>query len=215
VVPLGSSCRVTYQVRTYFGSGPSYPFDWWGASAEGLARYLSILDPGRIYAPDALCEEVEDGWISTIVSREFGFKLYHEFPRQKEAPPIRVVSPGWRDGIAAARETHVRRLERLAALDRPGNRILFVRDRLAHAEAASSAQGAVNALWRALRSRWAQAEITLLAVNLPAFTPPDPRVLFANFDDPPGPPPESWRGEDARWANALGALGFAPGTGSS
>jgi len=210
VVPLGLSCRVTYQVRTYFRMRVSYPFDWGGTSVEGIARYLSVLDPDRIYRADALCEQLENGWISSIASCEFGFQLYHEFPRQKQAPPIRVVSPDWREHIAAARETHIRKLDRLAALDRPGNRILFVRDRLAPSEDPLSTQGAVDSLWRALRGRFAAADITLLLVNLPAFAPSCPRILRANFADPPGPPPEAWRGEDARWGQALAALGFAP-----
>lgn len=210
VVPLGLSCRVTYQVRTYFKTRMSHPFDWWTTSAEGIARYLADPDPDRIYRADALCEQVADGWISSIASREFGFQLYHEFPRQEESPPIRVVSPDWRSRIAAAREQHVRKLERLAALDRPGNRILFVRDRLAASEDVRSTEAAADALWRALRGRWAAADIALLLVNFPPFTPCSPRILRANFADPPAPPPESWRGEDARWAKALAELGFAP-----
>jgi hypothetical protein len=210
VVPLGRSCRVTYQARSYFRTRESHPFDWWTTSVEGIARYLTVLDPDRIYRDDALFELVEDGWISSIASREFGFQLFHDFPRQKQAPPVRVVAPGWREGIAAAREAHLHKLERLAALDRPGNRILFVRDRLAPSEDPRSTQNAVDALWRALRGRWSAAEITLLLVNLPPFTPSCPRILHARFADPPGPPPESWRGEDTRWATAFAALGFAP-----
>ena len=210
VVPLGLSCRVTYQVRTFFRAGTSHPFDWWIAPVEGLARYISLFDPDRIYRADALTELTEDGWVSSIASREFGFLLYHEFPRRKEAPPIRVVSADWRAWIAAARETHVRKLERLAALDRPGNRILFVRDRLGSAEDPASTQALVDALWQALRKRWSSADITLLLVNLPAFTPSCASVVRANFADPPRPPPESWRGEDARWAAAFAALGFDP-----
>ncbi len=210
VVPLGLSCRVTYQVRTYFRTRTSHPFDWWVTSLDGIARYLSVLDPDRIYRADALCELIADGWISTIASREFGVQLFHEFPRRKEAPPIRVVSPDWREGIAAAREAHVAKLERLISLARPGNRILFVRDRLAAMEDTSRTQGAVAALWGALRRRWGVADITLLLLNLPPFEPPCDRVLRADFDDPPGPPPESWRGEDGRWASAFAALGFAP-----
>lgn len=215
VVPLGLSCRVTYQVRAYFRAGMSHPFDWWGASVGGISRYLAVLDPDRVYRADALCEQLRDGWISAIASREFGFLLYHEFPRHKEAPPIRVVSPDWRERIPAARQAHVRKLERLAALDRPGNRILFVRDRLDPAEDVRSTQQTVDALWRALRGRWAAADITLLLVNLPAFTPSSPCILRANFADPAGPPPESWRGEDARWAKAFAALGLAPAPGDA
>jgi hypothetical protein len=113
VVPLGVSCRVTYQVRTFFGTTEAYPFDWWISSLDGLARYLERPDPGRIYGEGGL-EEVRraHGKVVSIRSAEFGFQLYHEFPRHRETPPgldaeISVVSPGWRLKRVASIGNHV------------------------------------------------------------------------------------------------------------
>ncbi len=214
VVPLGVSCRVTYQLRTYFRAGEAYPFDWWGSSIDGVARYLQDPDPDRIFSPDGLIEQTADGGIYTILSRTFGFQLFHEFPRRSAQTAIRVVSPQWRDHVAAARSAHERRLQRLLDLDRPGNAIVFVRHKLDAADDAQRIQENVDALWRTLSARWTIADIRLLLVNVPAFAPPCRRVLCVDFDDPPGSGPESWRGDDGRWAAAFASLGLAPRAGT-
>lgn len=210
VVPLGLSCRVTYQMRTYFRSDSAYPFDWWLSSMDGITRYLKDPDPDRIFSENCLNEQVEDGWIHSIVSRAFGFQLFHEFPRQKETPAMRVVAPNWRDHIAAARSKHYVRLRRLLDLDRPGNRILFVRHKLDAGDDKEQLQSRVEDLWYTLKAGWQHADIRLLLVNVPWFKPPCQQVLRLEFDDPPGPPPESWRGDEKRWATALESLGLAP-----
>ena len=74
------------------------------AKSRESTREMDFSDPERIFAPGALEERVENGWRTLIASREFGFQLFHEFPRHKEAPPIAVVSPGWQDHVAAVRE---------------------------------------------------------------------------------------------------------------
>ena len=208
VVPLGLSCRVTYQLRRHFRSATAFPFDWWYTPIEGLARYLADPDPDRLFGPRALEERTEDGRVSTIASREFGFQLFHEFPRHKEEAPVAVVSGGWRDHVAAARERYLRRMERLAQTDRPGNRVLFVRHQLGLEIAPESAGRAVEALWRSLAAGWRHAEIRLLLVNLPPLDGLRPQVQQLHFDDPPGPPPESWRGDDARWTSGLEIRGL-------
>ena len=210
VVPLGLSCRVTYQVRAYFRSGERYPFDWWTTPLEGIARYLRDPDPARIFAEGALEEQLEDGWVRSIVSSEFGFELFHEFTRRKEAPAMRVVSPDWRGQVPSVRARHVARLERLLGLNRTGNRILFVRHRVDAADEGARAPDNVAGLWQALLGLWPAAEIELLLVNVPPFDPPSRRVRRLAFDDPPGPPPESWRGDDWRWAAGLASAGLVP-----
>ncbi len=209
VVPLGLSCRVTYQVRLYFGSATAYPFDWWLSPLDGLTRYLADPHPDRIYAPEALAEKVVDGWVKTIVAPEFGFELFHEFPRRKEAPPMRVVAPDWREHIAVARSRHVHLLERLLSLDRRGNRILFVRHRSGVESVDPDARQAVERLWQTLLTLWPSADIHLLLVNLPPFELPDERILRVDFDDPPGPPPEAWRGDPERWSASFASAGIA------
>jgi hypothetical protein len=213
VVPLGLSCRVTYQVRTYFRSNAAYPFDWWNTSMKGITRYLENPDPDRIFTEDGLVEQFEDGWIYSIVSRAFGFQLFHEFPRQKEARAIRVVSPNWRDHIPSARAKHQLRLHHLLDLDRPGNTILFVRHKLDTFDGGKNFQAEVEELWQTLTDRWRHAEIRLLLINVPLFALPYRYVQRLEFDDPPGPPPESWRGDEERWASAFRSLGLMPQSG--
>lgn len=209
-MPLGLSCRVTYQVRVHFRSGERHPFDWWVTSLDGITRYLRDPDPGRIFAAGALEEQLEEGWIRSIVSSEFGFELFHDFTRRKEAPAMRIVSPGWREQVPAVRARHEAVMERLLGLNRAGERILFVRDRLGAGDDADRAPGGVAGLWQALLGTWPRADIALLLVNVPPFDPPSRRVMRLAFDDPPGPPPESWRGDNHRWAAGFASLGLGP-----
>jgi hypothetical protein len=210
VVSLGLSCRVTYQMRLHFRSAASFPFDWWISPIRGLANYLEDPDPDRIFAPGQLRERIDDGFPSTIVSREFGFQLFHEFPRHKAAPPAAVVSPGWQAHVGEVRERHERRMARLMQTDQPGSRVLFVRHQLGPEIAADAAFAAVDELWRALVTRFKHAQVHLLLVNLPPVDAPSPRVTQLQFEDPAGPPPESWRGDAARWRAALEGAGIGP-----
>lgn len=215
VVPLGLSCRVTYQARTYFGSTTAFPFDWWLTPMAGLTQYLADPDPDRLYSRHALAELVVDGQISTVVAPEFGFQLFHEFPRQDVGLPTRVVAPHWREHIVEAHARHSQRLQRLLALDRPGNRLLFVRDRL-HLDDGCGTEpprDSVARLWRTLADRWSQAEIQLLLINSRArqalVLPRRAAVRQVEFEDLPGTPPEAWRGDSTAWSRAFAAAGYA------
>lgn len=214
VVPLGMSCRVTYQLRTYFRSDAAYPFDWWISSMGGITRYLKNPDPHRIFSTGDLYEQIQDGWIHAIASRKFGFQLFHEFPRQKEAPAMRVVSPNWRDHIAMVRSKHTQRLQRLLDLDRRENTILFVRDKLDVCDHEALFQNRVEDLWFTLKARWPHANIKLVLINVPHFTPPCKQVLRLTFDDSPGDPPEAWRGNEQQWATAFESLSILPPIGA-
>jgi hypothetical protein len=207
VVPLGLSCRVTYQARVFFGSEVAFPFDWMLTPLEGLARYLAVLDPDRIYSEAALEEVVVDGRVTALQSREFGLLPYHEFPRHREGD-VSVVSPGWQEHLAAAKERHARRLQRLEGLDAAGHRILFIRHKFDVDLGKRDAQRPVEVLWNTLRRRWKRADIRLLLINMPAVDPPSRRVLQLSFEDLPGPEPEAWRGDSERWAGALASLGL-------
>ncbi len=213
VVPLGLSCRVAYQVRTYFGSTTAYPFDWWLTPIDGLTSYLSNPDPERVYGREELAELVVDGQVASVVAPRFGFQLYHEFPRQDVGLPTPVVAPNWREHVAQARARHMQRLERLLALDRRGHRVLFVRDRLDVDGGGTQAPSAsVASLWRTLSRRWSRAKIALLLVNVPEtpalVLPRRCAVRRADFEDRPGTPPEAWRGDSTRWAGAFAAAGY-------
>ena len=206
VVPLGVSCRVSYQVRAYFGSSSGLSVRLVG-DADRRVDPLSVRPgPDRVYGTGALDELVVDGQVTSVVAPEFGFRLFHEFPRQDVGLPMRVVAPDWRAHVAELRARHARRLDRLLALDRRGQRILFVRDRLdiGGGSGAEVAAESVAKLWRALSNRWSRAEIELLLVNVPC----DPRipqrgVRWVDFEDVPGDRPEAWRGDSTRWARAF------------
>jgi len=199
---------VTYQARIFFGSEVAYPFDWTLTPLDGLARYLAVLDPDRIYSESALEEVVVDGRVIALPSREFGLQSYHEFPRHRDGD-VSVVSPGWQEHIADAKERHARRLMRLKKLDVAGHRILFIRHKLDFDLGRRDARQPVEALWDGLRRQWNRADIRLLLINLPAIDPPSRRVLQLRFEDPPAPEPEAWRGDSRRWASALASLGLA------
>ena len=207
VVPIGLSCRVSYQVRQYYGSLIAYPFDWWITPIDGLTNYLSDPDPDRLFGAGALDELVVDGHVTSVVAPEFGFQLYHEFPRTDVGLPTRVVSADWRDHVAKQRTIHAGRLGRLLALNKPGRRILFVRDRLnVDGKGADAAAESVAKLWSTLSDRWGRAEIELLLVNVPcAVRTPEPCVRWADFEDVREDTPDGWHGNSAGWARALGA----------
>lgn len=210
VVPLGLSCRVTYQVRRYFGIGVAYPFDWWLSPLDGLTRYLGVLDPRRIYDASGLREVVTDGQVTALESVEFGVQPFHEFPRRRVGA-VSVVEPGWHDHLPTAAAQHAARLERLLALDRRGNRVLFVRDRFAADRTQAAEPHAVDALWRALVERFPRASPHLLLVNLAgARRPENERVFSLSFDDRPAAPPEEWRGDDAPWDAGFRSLRLEP-----
>lgn len=205
VVPIGLSCRVSYQVRAYFESTKAYPFDWWLTPIDGLTRYLSDPDPDRVYGTGALDELVVDGHVTSVVAPEFGFQLFHEFPRQDVGLPTRVVAADWRDHVPEQRARHVRRLDRLLALNRPGRRILFVRDRLdVDGRGTETAAESVAKLWSTLSNRWSRAEIELLLVNVPCDVRiPQPCVRWVDFEDVREDTAEGWRGNSTGWAHAL------------
>jgi hypothetical protein len=205
VVPIGLSCRVSYQVRSYFGSSIAYPFDWWLTPIDSLNSYLSDPDPDRVYGAGALDEVVVDGHVTSVVAPEFGFLLYHEFPREDAGLPTRVVAQGWRDHVPEQRARHARRLERLLALNRPGRRILFVRDRLdVDGKGAETATESVAKLWSILSNHWSRAEIELLLVNVPCDARiAHPCVRWVDFEDVREDSPEGWRGSSAGWVRAF------------
>lgn len=209
VVPLGVSCRVTCQVRLCFDSWKIYPFDWWITPLDGLVRYLAAPAAARLYAAGALEEMRADGEVSAIRSREFGFRLFHDFPRRPGANALPAVVPDWRSHIAEAAARHEKLLGRLLRLNRRENRILFVRHRLAVGDAPGEVDAAAAAgLWEALRSLWSEADIRLLLVNFPAAGPLPRGILSLAFEELPGPPGQEWRGDEAQWKSNFASLGL-------
>jgi hypothetical protein len=211
VVPLGISCRVTYQVRVCFRSWKVYPFDWWITPLAGLTRYLAEPDISKLYASDSLQEIFTDGEVSAIRSTVYGFRLFHEFPRQPGANVLAAVAPGWRTHIGAAAERHEKRLGRLLRLNRRGNRILFVRHQFCSEPGVKSEEDpgpAVAAIWEVLRSNWREADISLLLVNFAPVCSLPEGVLLLDFEELPGPPQQLWRGDDEQWKRNFTSRGL-------
>ena len=208
VVPLGLSCRVTHQLRRFSGIGIAYPFDWWISPLSGIARYLADPDPERIYSPSRLEEVIDDGRLKAIRSVDFGIELFHEFPRIRipvDGAEVSVVAPDWQAHIAAAREKHSARLQRLLATNEPGNRILFVRHRYDADIAGPAPATDIRALHSALMAGWPKAQVELLLVNVPSDGKLPKGVRSVVFEDVPGPPGQEWQGDSAPWGAAFEA----------
>ena len=122
------------------------------------------------------------------------------------------MAPGWRAHIGAAAERHEKCLGRLLRLNRQGNRILFVRHQYGGepgVKGEADPGQAVAAIWAVLRRNWGEADIRLLLVNFaPAVSLPQ-GVLRLDFAELPGPPRESWRGDDEQWQRNFSARGLA------
>ena len=208
VVPVGASCRVSWQLRRHLGSNPAYPFDWWITPILGLTRYLADPDPARLYDPEDLEEMIVRERFPTVRSSTYAARLFHEFPRATRADGTTDVAPGWRAHISAARARHEHLLRRLRALDVPGNRILFVRHRLGIDEGDLDANACTAALRAALSRQFGAASFAVLLINAPGATAGGDGVFALEFDDPPGPEPQSWRGDDGVWSAAFTAFGL-------
>jgi hypothetical protein len=217
VVSLGLDCRVAHQARDFFGTTASQPFDWWISPLHGVASYLERPDPALIYGDGRLVElRGPGGELHAIASHAFGFRLFHEFPRERQVmadgTEVSVVAPGWQQHVPAAAARHAERLARLRALDHPRSRIVFLRDRLGpDPDDRSDPRPAVDRLWRALRTRYRAADVTLVLLNLRIRETPSSRVVAVDFHDPPGEGPEAWKGDAARWSSAFASLGFVAG----
>lgn len=206
VIPLGVSCRVTHQVRVFFGTGIAYPFDWWISPVAGLTRYLVNPDPAQVYGEGCLEERFEDGLVVAIRSKHFGAEMFHEFPRiqvSSRGRRVSTVAPGWQEHAARAQEKHSARLQRLLALDDRSNRLLFVRHKFAADPAAVAPTQDIADLWAVLHSRWPSARVDLLLVNVPVQGRLPRGVRSVVIDDLPGPTPEEWQGDHQHWRTAF------------
>ncbi|WP_426958311.1 DUF1796 family putative cysteine peptidase [Muricoccus radiodurans] len=195
VIPLGSRCRLTHNLRRHFGGDDKFPFDWFILTLSGLLRCLEVgMDPKPIYDP-ALLEPVLDakGRLHSVRNTRFGILHHHDFPRTKDD----LMGPEWRDHVpqAAARFGHLANRLRAAAMAGP---VLFVRER--HSEDDPNALGT---LVEALRGLVPSGEVRLLAVNYnPARVPTGIETITVTEPEKVG-----WRGHPEAWDAALGGTG--------
>jgi len=176
VVSLGNRCSTAHNIHRYFNAQAIFPFDWWISPAWAVAGVLrSRFDLDFLYDP-ALLELTPDR--QSVWHKTLGIFFVHEFPRI-ETEPARPVVPNYVEYVATPRSRTAYLAQKLFALNRPGERILFVRGE----DQDASLQPILDELFP-------QAEWTLAEV---AGIPP------CNDDD--------WRGDPAEWDAQLGALG--------
>lgn len=154
IVSLGERCSVAYNLRRHFDFRSAFPFDWWITTVRGLADFLRDgLDVEALYDPAQL--ERSPG-ARSVRHKTYGFLLHHEFPRHWDVPGL-PVSDDFLEHIEGPKRRTSYLIEKLRALDDPGERILFVREFVEHeTEAEVAALGDLRAALERLmpRANW-------------------------------------------------------------
>jgi hypothetical protein len=194
VVPIGSNCRNTLNIRRFFDFSDGYPFDWWTSPLCGLVSYFETgLDIDVLYDPSSL-QELRDsqGQIISIRSQSFGFIFDHEFERD----PAFFVRPNWSDHIVEPRSRQKYLTEKLLATNAPGNSILFVRSYFEgdKAEDLERLAGLTDRLF-------SRADVAFLSVNYSTRGPFE-NILTNDLAV------EGWQGVFQNWRRALVATGY-------
>ena len=202
VVPLGSRCRLTHNLRLHFGEKGGFPFDWFIIPLRAAIACLEEgLDPARVYDPAQLrATRDARGALHSVTNLRLGILHHHDFPRG----PGDTLLPGWEEHVpkAAARYAHLAGRLRAAAASGP---VLYVRERHKLDDPADLAR-----LGEALRGLAPGRAFHLLALNYPPGSVPPgiEAATVAEADD------RGWRGDPEAWGAALGGTGHrlvAPG----
>ncbi len=199
VVSLGGDCAVAHNIRRSFGTDTAYCFDWWLTPAQGAAMLLERPEVDRLYDPASLDAYINDGGVPSVRNRDLGIQFFHEFARTHEGD--RVVLTNAEQDLAKARSRTARLIDRLVALDAPGNRIAFIRT-----ARRDDTRAGLETLAAALRHRFARADYTVVLGKYGAAFGDLPhgfaRVAFqatATAD---------WRGHPPDWDRFLAATGL-------
>lgn len=197
VIPLGSRCRLTHNLRQHFGFSRGYPFDWYILPLHGLVEILQGgLDAAAIYDPAALkARRDASGRIDHIHNRRFGIKHEHDFPKRKEEG----VLPGWETLIPKAAARFAALAGRLRETPPEGGTVLFVREFLKHDQ-----PEALAVLRAELALLQPEGGFRLLAVNYPDGSVPA-GIETLQVTEQPG---FGWRGDPDAWSAALGSTGY-------
>ena len=193
VVPLGSRCRTTHNLRLHFGVTDGDPFDWYILPLAGLVTMLEEgLDSARVYEPAQLVSTRDaEGRLHSVRNRRLGILHHHDFPRGEGD----VLLPGWEEHVekAAQRFTYLSGRLRTHAAE---GEVLFVRERHKADDPAQLLR--LKALLAALCPSF-----TLLAVNYAEGTVPE-GVEAIQVAEEEG---RGWRGDPEAWGAALGGTG--------
>lgn len=200
VVPIGANCRLTLNVRRFFDSGESYPFDWWIAPLPGVISALQCgLDGDRLYDPRALHRLGDaNGRHRSVAHREFGIRYVHEFPDM----PDSIAEPvEWAARLRQPRERLAHLADKLWRLNAPGHRILFVRF-CVHPRGgiAHDTEADLRRLGAVLTERFDAATIALLPIS-----GKDRIESYETLAVRDGS--EDWKGDFALWSAALASTG--------
>lgn len=184
IVVLGKRCATTHHVRRFFNFGEGYPFDWWITPFGGLLQVLARPDVDWLYDPALIV--LTEGRRS-VMHMPTGILFHHEFPREPvdaQRGGVAPVRDDFLQHLAKPRARTAQLIQKLLALDTPGVRILFVREKGWHARLAPI-----------LAERFTRADWTLKMippVHAPDFTPADPA--------------QKWQGDPGAWDVALSKL---------
>ena len=133
IVSLGIACDTAYNLRRYFDFGGAFPLDWWIVPPSALTRFLRNPDAEVLYDLDKLALTSNGGG---VYHTELDLHLLHEFPRV--SMPSGPISADWREHVDGPKARTTALLQKLLALNAPGNRVAFIRHKAAeqdvHAE---------------------------------------------------------------------------------
>jgi hypothetical protein len=124
IVSLGPRCATTFNLRRHYNFASAYPFDWWITPPRGIVEVLEKMDADWIYDPKNLCLTDLN---SSVVHSPTGILLHHEFPRDELKHNMPVID-NFVDFINLPRSRTEYLFEKFLSLNRPENRVVFVRE---------------------------------------------------------------------------------------
>jgi hypothetical protein len=110
VFSLGPNCRNAWNLRSHFGVGRAYPFDWWITPARAM---LHMIEPGfafRVTADQLVITPVAEDGGNSIYNRDLNILHHHDFPRR--ANLVEEIRP---DQVTVMNEKYARLFGRLRA----------------------------------------------------------------------------------------------------
>jgi hypothetical protein len=125
VISLGPRCATAYNIRRYFNIRSAFPFDWWVTPEPGLIGVLRNPDVNFLYDPGELSLTESS---TSVRHKTLGIIFHHEFPRDwgHASQPVRA---DFRDHVETPRERTRYLLNKLYALNRSDQRIVFIVER--------------------------------------------------------------------------------------
>jgi len=196
IVSLGYRCRTSHRLREHFGHSTAFPFDWWITPIEGLIRFLDDWDVDRLYRPDQLRVHHKLFQKAWVENREYGFRLVHEFTRNR----WRLATRQFLDEAPQVKARTAHLMAKFDELDSKRRRVLFVRNVSLREE--GDAAGC-EALRQAVLRRVPRADPEFLLISNSGMAAEGwiPLKVDDSLKEP-------WSGDPAAWNTPLSTLGF-------